>query len=400
MKTLFESELDCCGCEACVNVCSQSAISMVEDEYGFRYPQIDSVKCIDCGACLRKCDFKKTTENGIESNNPIKVYAAYHNDDNVLMESASGGVFTAFAEYVIKQGGCVYGCIMDDDFNVKIVRGDAMGDIEPMRGSKYLQSEIDDVYKDVKIQLQNSRLVLFTGTPCQVAALKSYLGNAPTDKLMTIDLICHGVPSVKSFKLYVSFLEKHKNIKIKQYYFRSKKYGWGSGAIERVTEKNGKLSKDVVFSKDDFFKSNFSSWNSIRPSCSACKYATFSRVGDFTMGDFWGWKRLGMNIPTKKGLSVFLVNTSKWSDIIHSLNLNLISAPIDVARQGNETFNHPAIRGRYWNDYMQCVANNDYLPFYQGFEKYRKTRNRKENVNKIKNVIKTPYRLIKKLFNQ
>lgn len=102
-----------------------------------------------------------------------------------------------------------------------------------------------------------------------------------------------------------------------------------------------------------------------------------------------------MNIPTKKGLSVFLVNTSKWSDIIHSLNLNLISAPIDVARQGNETFNHPAIRGRYWNDYMQCVANNDYLPFYQGFEKYRKTRNRKENVNKIKNVIKTPYRLIK-----
>ena len=138
-----------------------------------------------------------------------------------------------------KQGGCLYGCIMDEGFNVKIVRGDTMGDIEPMRGSKYLQAEIGCVYQDVKSQLLSDRFVLFTGTPCQVAGLKSYLGNSKSDKLITIDLICHGVPSVKSFKMYVSFLEKNKKVKLKRYIFRSNKFEWGhKGGVEIVAEKN------------------------------------------------------------------------------------------------------------------------------------------------------------------
>lgn len=404
MLTLYYNDYDCCGCETCASVCSQSAISMNEDAFGFRYPKINTDKCIQCGICLKKCDFQKHKNDGVGLSYPIESYAVYHTELNTLKNSTSGGVFTAFAEYVINHGGCVYGCTMDENFNVKIVRGDTLGDIEPMRGSKYLQSEIGDVYKDVKIQLQSGRLVLFTGTPCQVAALKSYLGNVPTDKLITIDLICHGVPSQKSFKMYIKLLESliYKNEKILSYRFRSKEFGWGikSAAIELFSKKNGKIKKRVVPNKNDFYKSNYVSWNSIRICCASCKYANNNRVGDFTMGDFWGWEKLGVEIPTSNGLSVLFVNTNKWAHLLKDLNLKMISSPVEVALQGNGALNKPTVRGRYWNDFMQCVANNDYLPFYQGFEKYRKTRNRKENVNKIKNVIKTPYRLIKKLFNQ
>ena len=397
METLSNNVLNCCGCEVCTNVCSQSAIAMVEDAYGFRYPQIDTTKCIDCGACIKKCDFQKLGKNGIETNAPIEAYAAYHIDEQVLMASASGGVFFAFAQYVLSKGGCVYGCIMDEDFNVRIVRGDSVEDVEPMRGSKYVQSEMGLIYEDVKSSLRD-RLVLFTGTPCQVAALKSYLGNGRTDNLITIDLICHGVSSIKSFKLYLSFLEKTKRIKIKQYNFRSKEIGWGlSGAVEIVSDNKGKLTKRIVLSKNDFYKSNFSSWNTIRPSCTTCKYATFSRIGDFTMGDYWGWERLGLALPSTKGLSVLLVNSPKWSTIINQLSLVLVKTPLKLAQQGNETLNHPAKKGLYWDEFMACVAQNDYRPLYIVFEKSKRNRAYKEKKKKIKRIITFPIRVVKKL---
>lgn len=401
MDTIYRTDLNCCGCEVCVNVCPKSAITMCEDAFGFRYPKIDSGKCIDCGACISKCDFQKIRKEGDALHKPLEAYATYHKDDSVRIASASGGVFTAFAEYVISQGGCVYGCIMDDDFNVRIVRGDTMEDIEPMRGSKYLQAEMGTVYKDIKSQLAKGRLVLFTGTPCQVAGVISYLGNNRYDNLITIDLICHGVPSVKSFKLYVSFLEKHKGVKIKEYKFRSKKVGWGlRGAIEVVYELNGKTKQAVVLSKNDFYKSYFSSWNSMRLACTACKYACFYRAGDFTMGDFWGWERLGIDLPVTKGLSVLLVNTTKWTSLLHSLNLNIIDAPLEIARDGNETFRQPAKKGRFWDEFMKCVAENDYLPFYLDYEQYKIRRDKKEKIDRIKRIIAWPLLRIRKLFNQ
>ena len=398
MGTLSNNVLNCCGCEVCTNVCTQSAIAMVEDAYGFRYPQIDTKKCIDCGACIKKCDFQKLGRNGVETNAPIEAYAAYHQDEQVLMASASGGVFFAFAQYVLSRGGCVYGCIIDDDFNVRIVRGDTVEDVERMRGSKYVQGEMGYIYEDVKTSLRD-RLVLFTGTPCQVAALKSYLGNYRTDNLITIDLVCHGVSSVKSFKLYLSFLEKTKKIKVKQYRFRSKEIGWGlSGAVEIVSEKKGKLKKRIVLSKNDFYKSNFLSWNTLRPACTSCKYATFSRTGDFTMGDYWGWEKLGLALPSSKGLSVLLVNSPKWSRIIYDLNLNLVKTPLNIAQQGNETFNHPTQKGHHWEEFMMCVAENDYRPLYIDFEKYKKNRDWKEKKKRIRRIITFPLRKLKKLF--
>lgn len=401
MERVYSTYLKCCGCETCANVCPKSAITMSKDAYGFRYPLIDKDKCVDCGICLKKCDFQKENGKGVGTHEPIEAYAAYYKDETILMKSVSGGVFTAFAEYVIAKGGCVYGCIMDDEFNVRIVRGDAIEDIEPMRGSKYIQADMGDIYYDVKAQLANGRLVLFTGTPCQVAALSSYLGNGLADNLITIDLICHGVPSVKSLKLYVSFLEQYKDIKVKQYKFRSKEVGWGlKGAVEITSEKKGKLIKKIIYSKNDFWKSNFSSWNSIRPSCTSCKYANFSRTGDFTMGDYWGWKKLGMDLPTSKGLSVLLVNTFKWAHMIPHLNMVLVKTPIEIARQGNETFNHSAKKGRYWNEFMNCVADNNFLPFYLGFEKFKKDRQRKEKKEWIKSKIRIPFKIAKRIVKQ
>lgn len=401
MDTIYRTDLSCCGCEVCVNVCPESAITMCEDAIGFRYPKIDAEKCIDCGACIKKCDFQKTREVNDGLKEPIEAYAAYHTDIKVLRKSQSGGVFTAFADYVFKQGGCVYGCIMDEDFNVRIVRGDTMEDIEPMRGSKYLQAETGHIYQDVKSQLIKDRFVLFAGTPCQVAGLKSYLGNSKSDKLITIDLICHGVPSVKSFKLYVSLLEKYKNIKVKRYIFRSNKFEWGhKGGVEIVAEEKGEIVNKLVSSKDDFYKSNYLSWSSLRPSCFVCKYANFYRVGDFTMGDYWGWEKLSLNIPTSNGLSVLLVNSLKWTNLLSSLNLELINTPIEIARNGNETFNHPSRKGRFWDEFMKCVANNDFLPLYLDFEQYKIRRDKKEKIDRIKRIIAWPLLRIRKLFNQ
>lgn len=402
MDKLYNNDSSCCGCQACLNVCLQSAISMREDAYGFKYPSINQEKCINCGACLKKCDFQKTGNQGVFLNYPIKAYAAYHRENATLKNSTSGGVFTAFAEYVLAKGGSVFGCVIDEEFNVKLVRSDTLEGIEPMRGSKYLQSEIGFIYREVKTILKEGKMVLFTGTPCQVAALKSYLGNSDTKNLITIDLICHGVPSIKSFKLYISLLDGlNKKTKIKEYKFRSKEYGWGlkTSAIEIISEKKGKRHRQIVLSKNDFYKSNYLSWNSIRISCASCKYANNNRVGDFTMGDYWGWEKLGVDIPTIQGLSVLFVNTPKWTHLLNSINMNLIDTPIDVALKGNGALNQPTIRGRFWDAFMECVANNDYYPFYQGFIQFKKTRNRKERLGKVNHYLIQPLKVIWKLFN-
>lgn len=398
MDTLCSYDKDCCGCEACVSVCKSNAITMREDTYGFMYPYISQEKCIDCGACLKKCDFKKLVSDGISMHYPIKAYAAFHNDEQTLKSSTSGGVFSAFAEYVLNNGGCVYGCVMDDDFNVSIVKGETTEDIIPMRGSKYLQGAVNSIYKDIKQQLCNKRLVLFTGTPCQVAGLKSYLGKTDYASLITIDIICHGVSSVKSFQLYVSFLKEYKDIKIKKYHFRSKWKGWGlkTSAIEQFVEKNGKVEKRTILSRDDFFKSNYLSWNTIRPSCSSCKYATNLRAGDFTMGDFWGWEKLGLKIPTQNGLSALLCNFDKWEFLLKTINMTLVEVPVETVLEGNGALNSPTKKGRFWNAFMQCVANNNYTEFYKGFEKFKKERKRKEIIKRLKMIIPLP---IKKLIH-
>lgn len=223
---LFDDKSKCSGCEACKNICPQNAISMEIDEYGFIYPKINHDKCVKCGLCKRVCAYQKeNTENEY-----IQVYAAMTHKEDILMKSASGGVFGTIAEEFLNDEGIVYGCSMEIENDVitpKHIRITDKNDLEKLQGSKYVKSKINDVYTNVEEDLKNNKKVLFSGTPCQVDALKSYLKlkNAKLDNLYTIDLICHGTPSTKMFQDYVKKYEKALNGKIINIKFRDKKIG-------------------------------------------------------------------------------------------------------------------------------------------------------------------------------
>ena len=208
---LFKEKNDCCACGACLNICPKQAISMQKDEYGFLYPQIDKGKCIKCGLCLKTCAF----QNSELKNIPIKTYAA-QSDNTDLKESASGGIFASIATNVLREGGVVYGAAMEMENDKLIVRHIAVendADLIKLQGSKYVQSSTEKIYQDVKKKLNDNRLVLFSGTPCQVDGLNSYLGKT-YDNLITIDIICHGVPNNQMFQDYIALLEEKYKDKI------------------------------------------------------------------------------------------------------------------------------------------------------------------------------------------
>ena len=204
--TLFNKNADCCGCGACRNVCPTDSITMKEDEYGFIYPIIDEEKCINCYRCVNTCAFQNTQEHQI----PIFNYVAYERDDALLYKSASGGIFASIAKQFINEGGVVFGCSMemeDGILSTKHVGVDKLEDLYKLQGSKYVQSDTGNIYREVLRELKNNRYVLFSGTPCQVAALKHMIKGDIAKNLITIDLICHGVPSSNLFKSYIKYIE-------------------------------------------------------------------------------------------------------------------------------------------------------------------------------------------------
>ena len=228
---LTQAKSDCCGCKACANACLRNAITFQPDEYGFDYPQINASKCIECGKCLKVCDFKINKQNGITMHQPLEGYAARHIEKDVYANSTSGGMFTALSEWVVNRGGVIYGCIYADDLRPIHVEARSFDEVAKMRGSKYVQSDVGYIYQSVRKRLDEGSWVLFTGTPCQVAGLYSFLGRTETQRLLTVDLICHGVPSPLVFKKYLIYLGNKYNKKIDRFQFRNKKNGWERSAV-------------------------------------------------------------------------------------------------------------------------------------------------------------------------
>lgn len=302
-------EVNCCGCLACMAVCPNNAISKTVNERGFIVPTIDDSKCINCGLCLRTCDFKKKHK---EQSNNKKAYALILSDKKVLRKSTSGGAFSAFSDVVLKESGFVAGAVMEDDFTVHHVITNDSGCRDRMRGSKYVQSDIHDIFLPIKELLLRGEKVMFSGTPCQCAALRSFLGQE-YDNLIVVDLLCHGVPNNNLFKEHISYLEKYYGKKIVQYSFREKKFGWDSYTNVVRLSNNREKAKWINQAYYSFFVNSVS----LRPSCFNCVYRSYHRYSDITIGDFWGYNKIAKK-KNNKGVSLVIVHSDKGQRLIEN----------------------------------------------------------------------------------
>ena len=304
----------CCGCSSCANVCPRNAIRMVADNEGFLQPVIDDKACVNCGLCERSCPALSLTVLSFGSANP-RVFAGWHKQDRGLC--SSGGIFSALARNIIANEGVVFGAILDDVFNCRHIAIERLEDLGKLRGSKYVQSSIGNTFCMVKEYLAKDRLVLFSGTPCQIAGLKAFLKKDYAN-LLTIDLACHGVQSNTIFKSYLNKLQRTKEALkiIKNFSFRLPD-GWGK--TSRIQIQDG--SWKTLYGVDALYMSAFDKSAIFRKSCSTCQYTKIPRIGDISLADFWGIGQVG--IPFKhdvmKGVSLILANTSKGVDAIEKI---------------------------------------------------------------------------------
>ena len=328
----------CTGCGACVQRCPKRCISWTQREFGFRYPQIDKDACVNCGQCEKVCPIDKALEVSAEQ----KAYAAVHKDDEVLAKSTSGGAFTAIADAVFAQGGIVYGAAMLDGMQVKHIRTSGKNDFEGLRSSKYLQSDTGTTYQMVEQDLKQGKVVLYSGTPCQIDGLKNYLGK-DYENLYTADIVCHGVGSQAYFDKYMDFARERYG-KIKALRFRSKEYaGWSCGGGVVVVDSSDCLKKIPYRDFDNYYYSYFLSGDIYRKSCYSCKYANTNRVGDFTLGDYWGVEALNLPLQTENGCSLLLVNNRHAMQLLDEIeSLDRVETTVEQAAHCNKQLNAPS----------------------------------------------------------
>ncbi len=277
-----------------------------------------------------------------------KVYAAKHIDEETRAESRSGGVFTALSDYVISNDGVIYGCILADDFNAVHIRADNKIERNKMRGSKYIQSNLGNTFKDVRADLDEGRKVLFSGTSCQVAGLKNFLGKE-YENLLCVDIVCHGVPSKKVWNKYLSWQEQRLHSKLIKVDFRNKKdFGWRDH-VETLYFENGKVVSTRVFTN------LFYSHEILRPSCYKCPYKSVMHPGDITIADYWGIEKAAPEFDDNKGVSLVLVNNNVGEKVLVCVKDMLLLKQTSIENAMQRSFiqseSCPEMRNRFWRDF-------------------------------------------------
>lgn len=315
MENVIENMNKCTGCGTCKNVCPVSAIDMQVDSTGFLFPLIDQSKCISCKKCSKACPVENSPEPY-----PYSIsYAAMNNDDKEREQSSSGGIFGLLAKYVIERRGTVFGAAYDHEYKVIHTRVDNLNYLDDLHGAKYSQSDLGDTFISVKNDLLTYPLVLFSGTPCQVAGLKKYLQNDYSN-LITVDMVCHGVPSPKVWEKYVTFrMKSDKSDSLpSSINLRSKRTGWDHYKYSVEFKYNNGHHYQALSSRDPYMKA-FVTDQIIRESCSDCKFKGLSRCSDFTLGDFWGIEQLHPEMTDNKGTSLIIIHSELgkkiWDDI-------------------------------------------------------------------------------------
>lgn len=301
---------NCTGCSACANICPRGCIKMTADSEGFLYPAVNEEMCMDCGLCEKVCPMlHKPKQHEI-----LAVYGAKNKADAVRFTSSSGGMFTLFAEEILKQGGVVVGAALDAKLMVRHILVDNAADIVKLRGSKYVQSEIGSVYSEVRKLLRAGRKVLFSGTPCQIAGLKGYLVQSYAN-LMTIDVVCHGVPSPKVYRKHLEELAQEAGEPVREVRFRDKGRGWKRGETLFFTEHQrfGASKRKETYMR--LFLNNVS----IRPSCGDCAFNNKRSLADITIADYWGVDKQFPDFDDDKGVTLVLVNSEAGADLLEQV---------------------------------------------------------------------------------
>lgn len=321
----------CTGCSACANACPRMCIKMSAGKDGHLYPVVDESTCIECKICIKTCP----QNHDISLSDPITAYAGWHNNHSEYLTSTSGGAATALAQSVISSGGVVFGCSSGSGLSIRHIRIEHEQDLKLLKGSKYTQSKIADIYKQVLSDLKNGRKVLFTGTPCQVAGLKSFL-RKDYGNLYCADLICHGVPSQVQLMKHIGYVAG-KEAQLVQ--FRK-----GNDMGLRIYDNTGtQIYYSNVWNnkfKDSYYGS-FIDGYSYRESCYRCRYACGRRVSDVTIGDFWGLSK-EIRHDEINGCSCILPITDKGLELVRISNLKLIERPVNEAIEGNSQLRHPS----------------------------------------------------------
>lgn len=312
----------CSGCYSCVNACPKSCISMVSDAEGFWYPRVEEPACINCGKCEKVCP----VVHNKASENISSAYAAYNKNEKIRQDSSSGGLFTLFAEYIINSGGVVFGACFNDTFEVVHDYTERVEGLVKFRGSKYLQSKIGDTYKATKDLLDNNRPVLYTGTPCQIAGLRAYLGRE-YDNLYCQDIICHGVPSPKVWSKYLEHREMTANASAGNVSFRDKSESWKRYSVAIKFDDESSYQKQFA---DDEYMIAFLRDVCLRPSCYDCAFKACNRESDFTLADFWGIENILPEMDDDKGTSLLIIHSEKGKRLFDEIKDGLCFAEVNL----------------------------------------------------------------------
>lgn len=350
---------DCTGCSACLNSCPIGCIVMSADEHGFRYPHVDRSSCINCGKCESACPVL----NNRPSHPASVFYGCKHIDDEVRRHSSSGGFFYELAREFIMSDGVVFGAAFSEDYHKVVhVQASTLEELEPIRVSKYVQSEVDSSFPLVKAALGRGQRVLFSGTPCQIAGIKSFIGEVP-DNLILTEVICHGVPSPKVWDIYLSGLENNHGSKVKFVTFRDKSKSWRKSDFMAMFEDGTEFRQP---NSDNLYMKAFLKNLSLRPSCTRCRFKRFTSGADLTMGDFWGSTELGNSYNDDIGISVVALNTLKGRSFFDSAKDNLTGVVKLSEKQAfvfNESYRESSIQNPNDQRFISSIGDGNFESF-------------------------------------
>ena len=381
----IQNKQDCCGCSACVQRCPKQCITLHEDEEGFLYPKVDMATCIDCGLCEKVCPVLHQAEERV----PLEVFAAKNPNEEIRHESSSGGIFTLLAEQIIDAGGVVFGVKWNEHFEAVHAYTETIEGLAAFRGSKYVQSQVGETFKQAERFLKQGRQVLYSGTPCQIAALKLFL-RKEYENLLAIDIICHGAPSPGVFRWYLSeeiaqeaarqsgekiqyrsslpipsiaksdVLAREQGIEIENIRFRDKRVGWKKFSfvlslkpLSKVTTagENNSVSLSYTLHENAFMK-GFLRNIYLRPSCYACPTKGGKSGSDITLADYWGIQHLMPEFDDDRGVSALTINTEKGQKFMRTIGAEIYSAPYEDLCAKNPSLLHscriPANRSRFF----------------------------------------------------
>lgn len=347
---------ECCGCHSCENICPKKCITMEKDDEGFLYPKINEDKCIGCDLCEKVCPVINDID--IEPFNSI-AYACKNRNENIRLNSSSGGVFWLLCKAIISNNGVVFGAAFDEKFNVRHSFAETLYECEQYRGSKYVQSIIGDMYFKVKKFLDSGKIVLFSGTQCQIKGLSLYLQKKYIN-LITVDIICHGVPSPNVFELYKEYLKKtiNYNSEITSIKFRDKEKGWKEFSCVAEFDNENRYSKTL---KEDIFMRGFLKDLYLRPSCYNCKAKNYKSTSDISLADYWGVENKHSEFDDDKGISLVLVNTEKGKKILSSITdeVNIIETDLQYAIDNNPCIVRSVKYNPRREDFFKLIKKKD-----------------------------------------